>query len=85
MKTTQQITKEEVDKAVKELTAALEAGLYGVAPTPQTKLMDLLAKLGIKAARRQPLTVGGALQMESLEATLKRVAFDDTKLKLWKP
>jgi hypothetical protein len=42
-KSTQQITKEEVDKAIKELTAAPEAGMYGVS-TPTAKLLDVLAK-----------------------------------------
>jgi len=65
---------EALDKAVKELTAALEAGLYGVS-TPKSKLLDLLGKLGIKSARRSPLTVGGALQMESLMDTLSKVSY----------
>lgn len=75
----------DIDKAIKELTAALEAGMYSTAPTPTTKLLDVLAKLGVKSARRSPLTVGGALQMEGLSATLKNITFDDSKLKLWKP
>ena len=69
IKSTQQATKEEVDKAIKQLQAALEAGMYGIS-TPASKLLDVLAKLGVKSARQQQLTVGGALQMESLEHAL---------------
>lgn len=74
IKSTHQEIKEEVDKAVKELQAALDAQLFYGISRPASKLLDVLAKLGVKSARQQ-LTVDGTLQMESLEHALDAVRY----------
>lgn len=75
-----------MDDAVKDLMKSLEAGMYYGYPHQQHGLRTLLGKLKIKSAMTTSLYgVGGALQVEDLEATLEQVTFDDGKLKLWKP
>lgn len=74
----------ETKKALDALLKALEVGMYD---TPadikvSNQLKDFLRKLGIKSAKTSA-TYGGALKIEGLDAILKSVSFDDTKLKLW--
>ena len=76
--------------AIDALSKAIEAGLYGGYPLHERELRILLNKLGIKSALPAgggfgSLIGGGPLKMESLEATLKSVTFDDTSLKKWRP
>lgn len=70
------VTEAEVQKALKELTKALEVGMYGF-DTPYHKLINLLVKLGIKNAQYGQLTFGAALEVESLATVLnlKQVKF----------
>jgi hypothetical protein len=65
------------DNAVKNLMKALETGMYS--RPHQHKLEDLLSKLGIKSAMSS-----SSLKIESLEAILNQVTFNDTSVKLWK-
>jgi hypothetical protein len=79
-----------INDATKYLLESLEESLYAgdYHPRPTRNLKKLLGKLGIKSAKEMPtvsaLTHGIALQMESLEATLKQVSFDTKHLSLWK-
>jgi hypothetical protein len=81
-----QVTKSEIDTSIKELLKALEVGMYTHHPTPHKKLCGFLEKLGIKSAKAALpiLTVGAALQMESLEATLRSITFEEDQIKFWK-
>lgn len=65
-----------IDKSIKDLIRALEVGMYNPR-SPYSDLIYLLCKLEIKEAARGSLTFGAALKMESLEAVLKEVKFDD--------
>lgn len=71
--------------ATKALIDALEAGMYWGCPKHEVGVRRVLGRLGIKSAEVNDGLIGGkALKMESLEATLKNVTFDDASLKLWK-
>lgn len=72
--------------ALQKMVRELEEQLYiGEKTYAKRKLCNLLGKLGIKSARPHAgLQSGAPLQVESLDATLKQVTFDDTNLKLWK-
>ena len=78
-------THQQLSEGIKKIQAALEAGMYGESPE-RRDLKNLLGKLGIKSARTVfgSLSNGVAFQMESLDATLKQVTFDDKHIKLWK-
>ncbi len=65
---------QEVNEALKKLTKALEVGMYGF-DTPYHRLISLLIKLDIKEAQWGRLTVGSALEIESLSSVLKQVKF----------
>lgn len=85
--TTSKIEDLHAGSAMKALLEAIETDMYfGSCPPHERGLRKMLQKFGIKSAKWEGgLTYGMPLQMESLEATLKQVTFDDKKLKLWKP
>lgn len=67
---------QEVNEAIKKLTKALEIGMYGL-DTPYHRLISFLIKLNIKNAEYGRLTVGKALEIESLESILAGIKFDN--------
>ena len=72
--------------AMKSLLEAIETDMFYGCPKHEVGVRRTLNKLGIKSAfadRASGLSFGAPLQIESLETTLNRVTFDDTKLKLW--
>lgn len=71
---TKKATEAEVQQALKDLTKALEVGMYGY-DTPYHKLINLLIKLNIKNAEYGRLTFGKALEIESLTAVLQNISF----------
>ena len=75
----------EVNKEIKALLKALEAGMHDTPPEIKVanQLKELLDKLGIKSAKVYS-TYGGVLKIESLESILKSVTFDDKSIKLHK-
>lgn len=71
--------------AVDALLKGIEASMFGGHPPHEQGLRRTLSRLGIKSASELPsLAFGKALQIESLESTLKQATFDTGKLKLWK-
>jgi hypothetical protein len=76
-----------VRSGIEALIKTMEADMfYGPDARNKNNLKVFLGKLGIKSARDQATRDylgGGPLQIESLEATLKNVTFDDKKIKLW--
>lgn len=85
--TTSKIEDLHAGSVIKSLLKSIEEDMYiGSCPPHERGLRKLLQKFGIKSAKWEGgLTYGMPLQMESLEATLNKVTFDDKKLKLWKP
>jgi hypothetical protein len=77
---------DDIKKGVEALQKALEVEMYyGGEPARVTfKLKRLLASLGIKSAREGALTFGAPLVMESLEATLRSITFEEDQIKFWK-
>ena len=69
--------------ATKALLSAIEMDMFYGPLLHEIGLRKTLRKLGIKSANIDSLTFGAPLQMESLQATLSQVTFDNTKLKLW--
>lgn len=67
--------------AARYIMEQLEADMFA-GPRPMRNLTRFLTKLGIKSAAHA--VWGQSLKMESLEATLKSVSFDEKKVKLWK-
>lgn len=63
--------------ATRYLMKSFEVSMYGPTWTKEAwALKELLSKLGIKSARNAGFAFGGALQIESLEVTLKNATFN---------
>ena len=69
-----------MERAMRELSKALEMSLYYGEQQERYKLRSLLSKLGIKSAHNRYVnTTGGSLTMESLEGLLSKVAYRGLK------
>lgn len=69
---------------MKSLMEAMEMDMYNGWPKHEIGMRKLLGKLGVKTALEGRAFIGGALQIESLDAVLKQVTFDETSLKRWR-
>jgi hypothetical protein len=80
--------KDSIEYGVKELMKALEADMYyGPDHAVKFKLRSFLSKMGIKSARYSKdssLAYGAPLIIESLEATLRSITFEEKQIKYWK-
>lgn len=73
-----------IPKDVQGVIDALEVGSYHMYMDPVTqKIFDTLCKLKLSKMPKN-ITYGAPLQIEDLDATLKSVTFDDSKIKLHK-
>lgn len=69
---------------IDSLTKSLEMDIFGGWAKHERGLRETLGKLGVKSAMEGRNLLGGSpLQIESLDATLRSVSFDDKDLKLW--
>lgn len=70
-----------IEKSVLDILKALEMDLYGY-PEHEIGICILLKKLGIKSIGSYK-GMAGPLKIESLEAVLRKVYFNENHLKLW--
>jgi hypothetical protein len=77
---------DDIKKGIEALQKALEVEMFYGGDTARVtfKLKRFLATLGIKSAREGSLTFGAPLAMESLEATLRSITFEEDQIKFWK-
>lgn len=79
----EKIQKAKIDQMAKDVEAlhkALSAGLPTIDPV-SSALLDTLHRLDLPKSKR--LAYGGVLKVEELDAILKGVTFDDSKINLW--